>query len=123
MSDTEQKLLELFRALDAVDRATLLSFAEFLSNRAGRTAAPVAPPAPKEIPEPLDIPRPAEESVVKAVKRLAATYPMLDKSRMLGETSDLVAQHIVQGRDAKEVIDELEAVFRRFYDELVASSE
>jgi hypothetical protein len=120
VSDTERKLLDLFRALDAADRATLLSFAEFLRSRGGRQAVP-APPPPREIPAPRDIPRPAEESVVKAVKRLSETYPMLDKSRILGETSDLVAQHIVQGRDAKEVIDELERVFRRFYDELAGA--
>ena len=121
MSTAEQKLLQLFRALDAADQATLLSFAEFLQARRGERQAAPAPPPPPEIPKPLDIPRPAEESVVKAVKRLSETYPMLDKSRMLGETSDLVAQHIIQGRDAAEVIDELERVFRRFYEELVGN--
>ena len=65
----------------------------------------------------------SQESVVQAVKRLSETYPMLDKGKMLGETADLVAQHIVQGRDAAEVIDELERVFRRFYDELMAGRE
>ena len=71
------------------------------------------------MPEPESIPRPAEEKVVAAIKRLSRTYPMLDKNAMLGATSDLMMQHVLQGRDAKEVIDELEQVFRDEYDKLV----
>lgn len=118
MSRLEDQVLALFRALPAGDQATLLAFAEFLRSRAGAVAVPVAPEAPAPVPEPETIPRPEQESVVKAVKRLSRTYPMLDKSKILNETSALVAQHVIQGRDAVEVIDELEVVFRRFYQEL-----
>jgi hypothetical protein len=118
MSRLEDQVLALFRALPAGDQATLLAFAEFLRSRAGAVAAPVAPEAPAPVPEPETIARPEQESVVKAVKRLSRTYPMLDKSKILNETSALVAQHVIQGRDAVEVIDELEVVFRRFYQEL-----
>jgi hypothetical protein len=34
---------------------------------------------------------------------------------MLGATSDLVTQHVVQGREAAEVIDELETLFADHY--------
>jgi hypothetical protein len=44
---------------------------------------------------------------------------MLDKAKMLNETSALMAQHIMQGRDAEEVIDELEQVFATHYERLV----
>ncbi|WP_354671179.1 Crp/Fnr family transcriptional regulator [Thiohalobacter sp. IOR34] len=115
------RLLDIFQSLGAADQATLLSFAEFLHSRSGAGAAtvpaPVASPEPPPVEEPRDIPRPAEESVIKAVKRLAATYPMLDKSKMLNETSGLVTQHVIMGRDAAEVIDELEAVFARCYED------
>jgi len=45
---------------------------------------------------------------------------MLNKDTMLHETSGLVAQHLIQGRAAREVIDELEAIFRRHFDDLQA---
>ena len=56
--------------------------------------------------------------MVKAIKRLGATYPMLDRSKMLNETSVLMTQHIISGRDVIEVIDELEIMFRRHYEKL-----
>ena len=43
---------------------------------------------------------------------------MLDKKAMLGETSDLVTQHIIQGRDVVDVIDELETLFIKKYQAL-----
>jgi hypothetical protein len=41
---------------------------------------------------------------------------MLNKDTMLHETSGLVAQHLLQGRAAVEVIDDLEVVFQRQYE-------
>ena len=115
MPNLDEHLLTLFRNLPAAEQAQLLAFAEFLHSRAGGQARMPAAPEPVIISEPESIPRPEQESVVKAVKRLAQTYPMLDKSKMLNETSALVTQHIIQGRDAVEVIDELEIVFQRHY--------
>ena len=113
----ERRLLELYRALDRGGRETLLAFAEFLAQRAaGASPEPDEPPGPE--PEPEPIPRPEGETVVAAIKRLSRTYPMLDKGRMLGETSALVAQHVMQGRPAAEVIDELEALFRAHYERM-----
>lgn len=106
---TVDRLREIFEDLPEDAQATLLDFAEFLAGR--------HPPSREAMGEPEDIPRPARESVVKAIKRLSATYPMLDRSRMLNETSALMSQHIMQGRSAGEVIDDLEALFRREYEE------
>ncbi|VAW80048.1 hypothetical protein MNBD_GAMMA13-1750 [hydrothermal vent metagenome] len=118
----KETFLKLLDDLSAVDTAAVVSFAEFLSSRGGEFSLPVfsppEPPPPVEIPEPEDIPRPEEEKVVAAVKRLSKTYFMLDKKAMLTETSDLVTQHIIQRRDVVEVIDELEAVFSRQYQQL-----
>ena len=123
----EQKdaLLGLCEHLTASDLATVTRFAEFLLSERG--VAPVRPAdgvrAPMAIPDPESIPRPENEKVVAAVKRLSKTYFMLDKKKMLGVTSDLVTQHIVQGRDAGAVIDELEDVFRQYYRQLKQDDE
>ena len=44
---------------------------------------------------------------------------MLDRSKMLNETSSLMTQHVLNGRAATEVIDELEIMFKRHYEKLV----
>lgn len=129
MSDLIDRLNKLAARLPESGRQTLVDFAEFLCSRQ-QMAAPgavtpesvVPPPAPV-IEDPQPIPRPEEESVIKALKRLAATYPMLDKQKMLNETSDLVTQHVIMRREAREVIDELEAVFARCYEEYRAERE
>ncbi len=73
---------------------------------------------PEVVPEPELIERPAEESVVGALKRLSKSYPMLNKAEMLSATSDLVATNIMQGSDPVGVIDELEEIFRRHYEQM-----
>ena len=107
-NDTK-RLLEIFSGLTPAAAQQLLEFAEFLYTRHAGAAAALPPLVPQ------DIPRPAEESVIKAIKRLAATYPMLDRGKMLHETSALMTQHVMQGRDAVAVIDDLEALFRQHY--------
>ena len=108
----DRKLRALLDRLSAADRATVLAFAEFLASRAEAGQEVGAEPAPEPVPEP----RPESESVVGAIKRLSRTYPMLEKSEMLNETSALMSQHVVQGRPPREVIDELEALFRRAWE-------
>jgi len=115
----DEHLLAVWHDLGAADRATLLAFAAFLQQRdAPMMSPPPSPPAPAEVPQPEMIERPAEESVVAALKRLAKTYPMLNKSEMLRSTSDLVATHIMQGGDTGPVIDQLEDIFSEHYRQL-----
>ncbi len=108
MTADERRLLNLFRALPESRRAGLLDYAEFLLARVMPEVAAI-PRAP------LELPRPAQESVVKAIKRLRATYPMLDRAKLINETAALMSQHLVQGRAAVEVIDDLEALFLNHY--------
>lgn len=110
MKAGEKKLLQLFRALPEPERATLLDFAGFLASRA-------APP-PLEVPEPRPLPRPAEESLVRAIRRLMDTYHMLDRDKLLHETAHYMTQHVIHGRPAGEVIEELEKMFEGHYREL-----
>jgi len=115
---TENRLRDILRRLPEPQAQTLLDFAEFLDARQHEPATAADADVPITVPTPENIARPAQESVVKAIKRLVATYPMLDRSKMLNETSSLMTQHIMHGRNVAEVIDELEAVFRRHYDKL-----
>ncbi len=69
-SSEEKRLRKLFRELNAQDQASLLRFAEFLAASPSDVAEPMT-----EFPIPESIARPEQESVVKAIKRLTATYP------------------------------------------------
>ncbi len=116
MKPIEKKLLKLFNRLAAPERDMVLGFAEYLSARAQGDGKAVS----SAVPEPRDIPRPESESVVAAIKRLSSTYHMLDDPRLLNEVSILMSQHVMQGREAPQVIDDLQALFDRFYAELLA---
>ncbi len=106
----QQRLSSLFLALPEQERHTLLRFAEFLyAGQQMQDTRPLVPPAPQLHP------RPAQESVVAAIKRLSASYPMLDKAKMLHETAGLMSQHLMHGREARDVIDELESIFIKHY--------
>ena len=108
----ERRLVDIFRALGQEDQRLLLKFAEFLAGKED------CPELPKAVPlEPKQLPRPRRESVVHAIKRLSRSYHMLDRSHMLTETSSLMAAHVLNGRPAEEVIEELEALFSRYYAE------
>ncbi len=112
------RLRAIWDTLDSGGRATLLAFAEFLQQRHGAGEAVTAPAPVAPVPEPEVIERPAHETIVAGLKRLAKTYFMLDKSEMLSATSDLVATHIMKGTEAGIVIDQLEAVFSDHYRQL-----
>ena len=121
MVSPEQQLTEYFQQLAAGDQATLLAFAAFLASRSPARTVTVKTES-VTIPEPEIIQRPEKESVVGALKRLAKSYPMLDKTEMLSATSDLVATTIMQGTDPIGVIDELEDIFSTHYEQLVSGN-
>ncbi len=106
----EKRLRKLYRDMRSQDQATLLRFAEFLAGSPTLDAEPMT-----EFPTPESIPRPEQESVVKAIKRLTATYPMVPRERLLNETSSLMTAHVIHGKSATMVIDELEVMFAQHY--------
>lgn len=108
MSDLEQ-LQRLFSGLAEPDRHALIRYAEFLSANGPEDELP----AVKE--DPVELPRPEEEKVIYAIRRLAQTYPMLNHDRLLRQSADLMSAHLVNGRPASDVIDELEAMFLTHY--------
>ena len=103
-----QELQRIFNQLPIEQQQTLFAFAQFLESRVEKIVK--TPPLTVK-----PLPRPSNESVIAAIKRLAQSYPMLDKAKMLDETSRLMSEHILQGRDKVEVIDELELVFLQYY--------
>lgn len=105
MTAGRQRLAQLYAALDPGRRAALLEYAEFLAARTDPRPAAVRQP----------IPRPDAESVIAALKRLRATYPMLDSAPLLDAAAAMVTAHVLHGRSAAEVIDELETLFGDAY--------
>jgi hypothetical protein len=119
MTTSEQQRLQLiFKQLPSEQQQTLLAFAEFLQSR-----VTVVPPTATAPLEPILKPRPADESVIAAIKRLSQSYPMLDKAVLLNKTSLLMSEYMLRGRNKNEVIDELEAVFLRHYEEFIETQE
>ncbi|MBK1719302.1 hypothetical protein [Thiocystis violacea] len=108
-SADERRLIKCFRRLEAADRETLLAFADFLAQRLR------SDPTESVAREPRIQARPEHETVVGAIKRLSQAYDMLERGALLNETSVLMSSHLLQGRAASEVIDELEALFARHY--------
>lgn len=108
MRPQEKKLLRFFSELPSPQQETLLAFAEFLHGRLLHEKP--------ELTVPQLISRPASESVVGAIKRLSASYPMLNRGPLFNETSSLMAAHVMGGKPAVEVIDQLEQLFSKHYD-------
>lgn len=112
MSNTKKnKISDIYDALPSESRKTLMDFAEFLFQRDGMVEAVATVK--------LDIPRPEKESVVAALKRLNQTYEMIEKKLIFHEASALMTEHVMQGRDVVEVIDELEVLFNEHYQDFL----
>jgi hypothetical protein len=101
---SEAQLLRAWRRLDRERRGALVEFAEFLAARG-------------EVPRSAHVAtlRPRHETVVHAVRRLNASYPMLERAKLLQPVGDLLSQHLVDGRAQVAVIDDLEALYAAAY--------
>jgi hypothetical protein len=108
---SSKKLINLYESLDEERQQSLSDFADFLLAKSG--------PVLKEIPPPEDIPRPEKETVVGAVKRLKLKYHMVESMSVFSAASALMTDHMVKGRDAVEVVDEMEGLFHDAYTKLV----
>lgn len=115
----EKALLDFFRKLDDQDQHALLRYAEFLvANASANENTPTADVTNFEANKPLSIERPETESVIQAIKRLSKTYPMINQENLLHRISDLMTGHIMQGKEAQLVIDELQDLFSQEYEKL-----
>ena len=111
---SSQDLIDLYEAMDDSRKKSLSDFADFLYAQ--------AEPIVKEILPPDDVPRPEQETVVGAIKRLKVTYHMIESMAVFSEASSLMTDHMVKGRDVVEVIDEMEVLFEAAYKKLVQES-
>lgn len=108
MASKEKQLLEFFTSLGDDDQTAVVNFAGYLHEKN---------PQKKAVAEkPLEIKRPDEESVIGAIKRLKMTYPMIESMSVFNKTSELLSAHMLQGRDKKTVIDDIEALFKEAYE-------
>ncbi len=114
-SREERALSKIYKALDSNHRQTLLSFANFLVQQQEQSITPQERIADLK---PLNIPRPKKESVIKAIRRLSANYPMVNTDTMFDAISKLMTSHIMEGRSAEVVIDDLQELFKNQYAEL-----
>lgn len=108
MASLEDKLLATAARLSKSEREQLLEYAEFLELRSEHAMQNLNA-------DPVNIPRPDNETVIAAMRRLSDTYPMLNKDKLLHEAAGLMSGHVMQGREASPVIDDLEALFERHY--------
>jgi len=111
MQSRLRQIKALFKKLPEAQQQSVLDFAEFLAT--GNSA--VAPPEEPLKPDPIE--RPPIESVVAAIKRLKQTYYMLDTDTLINQASALMGEHMLKGREASSVIDELQNLFQQKYEE------
>jgi hypothetical protein len=111
---SSEALIDLYESMDDERKRSLCDFADFLYAR--------AEPISKEIPAPEEVPRPQQETVVGAVKRLKTKYHMIESMTVFSAASALMTDHMVKGRDVIEVIDEMEILFEEAYDKLLQAS-
>ena len=106
-----QKIKRLLSQLDVQHQQAVIDYANFLVQqyKIDQTS--------NSDQQPATIERPEKESVIAAIKRLKKTYPMLNTDIMLDETSSLMGQHILKGRETAEVIDELQSIFETRYEQ------
>jgi len=102
LSKERKRLLATYEQLDEGRRASLVAFAEFLH-------AQQPPVVENLVINP--IPRPEEEGVPAAIRRLRETYPAVETRDLLDAVSACMSGHLLRGRPAGEVIDELEELF------------
>lgn len=115
MIKSSKELIDLYEAMDDERKLSLCDFADFLYAKAG--------PVVKEIPPPEEVPRPEQETVVGAVKRLKIKYHMVESMTVFSAASSLMTDHMVKGRDVAEVIDEMEVLFEEAYKNLLQDVE
>lgn len=110
MNSDEKEILNLFKSLSEEDKTSIKSYLEFLSQKTIKKAETPATP--------LNIPRPENETVVGAIKRLKKTYPMLESTKLLNHASEILTSHLLKGKKKEDAIVELEEYFQKSFDEL-----
>ena len=112
MSKTDTNRAQLNELIDRLppDKVEqVLEFTRFLFERYGAGPERMQPPV---------ITAPADETVVDAIKRMHAAYPMLDVAVLLPQCAELMTQHIMGERERTQIIADVESLFITKYQEL-----
>jgi len=118
MSNELQRLTRLMDGMSHEHKRSLIDYAEFLRQKSQQVTSDLES---QEKLQPRAQPRPEKENIINAIKRLRTTFHMLNTDSLLDETSSLMTQHIVQGRAAVEVIDDLEILFEQHFQKYLQS--
>jgi len=110
MKNINRELKALMSRLDGEHQQAVVDYATFLVQQYN-----IQTPVEAGL-EPEAIARPERETVIAAIKRLKKTYFMLDSDELLDGTSSLMGQHILRGREASAVINELQSMFQEKYE-------
>lgn len=106
-TENTNKLLAIIETLNDEKQTSLLDYAAYLQSQGDLVVTEVAAP--------VSIERPQEETVVGAIKRLKSTYPMIESMSIFSSASSLMTEHMINGRDSVEVIDEMQVLFEEAY--------
>ncbi|MEK9742600.1 MAG: Crp/Fnr family transcriptional regulator [Gammaproteobacteria bacterium] len=113
MADGRRRQLnKVLDQLTSENVALLAEFADFLRAR--------QPEPESDFGEACVLPRPQDESVIAAIRRLSKSYPMLAKDDLFNEASSLMTRHLMHGESAEATIDRLESIFKARYDLWIA---
>jgi len=110
MKKRSRELDTLMSRLDGKHQQAIVDYATFLVQQY-KIQTPVEAGL-----KPKAIARPEQETVIGAIKRLKKTYYMIDSDTLLDETSSLMGKHILRGREASAVINELQSIFQLKYE-------
>lgn len=120
MKSNIEEIRIILEQLNHTHLHSILLFARFLLNQQqnissdtvndNRNNKPVQPESIKDIHPPKD------EKVVAAIKRLSASYYMLDKKKILDKAAKIVSDHMLNGKSREDAIDEMEDLFAKHYD-------
>ncbi len=117
MSKTEKKLNKTIELLNEKAQKSLLDFALFLASQEENQKKT------KVSAKPEFYPGEENETVIGALKRLQKIYSMINTNDIFNDASRLMTEHMMQGRDAVEVIAEMEALFANHYQKSVSADD
>ncbi len=112
---SDKKLSKYFDKLNKDSQKTLIAFAKFLASDDKNCVATVDLSI-----KPIFYSGDDTETVIGALKRLQIIYTMIDTNDIFNAASKLMTEHMMQGRDKKEVITELETLFKNHYKKILA---
>jgi hypothetical protein len=109
VGDQTEMLDSLMSQLNDDQRQSIIDYASFLAHQSKTGVVDRVDALPNLID------RPPLETVAEAIDRLKRSYFMLDTDDLLNDVAALMSKHVLQGLEARVVIDELQLCFQSYY--------